>query len=1702
MADDQAKFDLKIGLQVEGGDSAAQRIAALTKQIGGLERQASQMRGLANIPIQMQDLIKSSYGAAKGLGNAKDQAKALSPAISAIGEAVKKTGLSQDILKSVGLDDKSLRAAGKNADGFRGLIENLAKARSRAISASSEYSGKAESLSAERSLLTTNFNREQRLREEAARKAVATDKATEAQKTQVAMAGARERIAVAKRAATSVSDATSKDLTPRRIRAGGRFNEAELAAQAKRLAPYEAEYRSIKDAQARKAAEAAASKQVTPSAPSANVRGVSSGLEGLASAAKNASSALNALAKSARPAGGRGPTKAQTPELIATRMMREMRGGFAKEYAQLHRMERRNEASVFPKSQYAAGSGGSGGPGSPKAPQQLSSAYGQIDKSAAAAARSISQVRSEGDAITGQIKNVLGMAFGYQAIHAVASQLQQVFGHLQGGVVQFNSMLEQATVGFTTLFDNQRKQAEATNELVGENAVGIDFMAMGYDNAKEAAEGVIETIRQFANVTPFRFAEIQESTLRMRAFGFDMQEILYENSESVDQFSGGIVAVGNAVAALGGGADAFRRITYALGQMKQAGRVYQNDMMQLANAGIGGYKYIAEALMKEITTDGKGTQDKVIKGQENLYRQLQSNAIETVRRLTTSGKISGEVASRAILSGLERDFGGGMMAQSKTFAGAFSTVADMSQSLVADSFRPLYNAIRDITYEFSLFLQDPSVRASALAFSDVVEKILVQLKPMGALLMSIGKRIGKDFANAMSSIGSSVGGVGGTFGAFAIGVREIIKLLENDFARTIVATAALIGVAFKFASANPFMVSIGLLITLLGALKMAVNENLFGIGQAFRQMAASIEPMIGIFRDEFLPVLMSVLLTISQGIIAGLSAAFRALAPTISAVAQVLGTVLSVLSKMEPVLRVIGFLLGVSLASKLVIGGISLLTGALFRATVQMRAFNVAAIAASASMSRLQKLSGAALAVGMVGTMATQGAAQSGAISPEAAASLQGIFDITMAFAVLSMVLPTLIAALKAALVAIGAFIAALPLIGLAFQGAVAAVAAAGVGLAAATAGVALAVIAIIAAIGLLIAFLLGKAGEAEDERRNSELKPGDPGYADRVRSRYYDTRGTVLDGSGYYKDSQYASSTVQNGLIRNDLNQRSMVNFRQAERESRYPRVIEQAKSGMRDLTNYQKLLINQQDAANTALKKYNGLLAIAKQRVADALEILQKVAEEVLDDIINPDFENPYALDSGEMVKYEKLLEIEQEMSFTTFENRQGISRSFDEYKDILDSILPLTEDELNAGEVNLKMVNERLKIEKERRKEQERIKALAEAEYDLGLATLQQYDESIDPLQRAIQLRQAQQKYEKDISDLRFEGLENLVDEATNSRDWGRLTEATKERLEEFSKGQELILDEMTRMFEDYNRDIAWILENPDLSWAEKESQIAVKLKELQGKLEERFGITIDMMGAKVTEMNSAMRSVMDAANMKGIDMNVTFAEDLIKNLETKGFKVLISYIMKKYKEVLRLMQLVARATATVEALADPGNQVKALKKNYETTLNTMLSTMVSKGVASDELKGVRAGIKGLAAINEIAPLQTKYNQILDEFAIIASHYPKLFPRYFDKETGDMVIPGFHSGGIMEKNRLSLVGERGPELVLPQSRGLVLNNSISSRLLGMLAGNGGGNGGSNVTINVNNPVIRNDNDIRKLAQEISRVQASQFRTEGGRL
>jgi hypothetical protein len=1740
MADDQSKYNVNIGLNVEGGESAAKSIANLTRQIGGLEKDAEKLRKASNALTDVFSSGKASYESAKGLKTQREQAQALKPAIEGIREALK--GMPQDALKALGIDSKAITAGGKSLEAFDALAKRLGSARKQMIETAGTAGGKATALTSERAALLAESRAVEKIRERVARKAVESDQATAAQRTQVTMANAQKQIATAKQAATQIQQVEAsvarqavssfgRDVSPMR-RPGGTF--APVASQV---------------------VSAAKTAAIDPA-------GAERSISGLAAAANEAAIALRNLPK----------TLAST----ATASKKEL--------ADLHRNMRVSEATVYPRGAYARRSSGGGGGGT-NTPIGVAPAYDSVAKAADGAARSISGVRREQDAIIGQVKNVVGMAFGYQALQAVAGELNQVFGHLKSGIIQFNSMIESTTVGFTTLFKNQAKQAYAAGESLDENKIKIDYLQMGYTDAASAAEGMIKTVREFANVTPFRFAELQESALRMRAFGFELDEVLRKNPET-GEFEGGIVAVGNAVSSLGGGADAFRRITYALGQMKQAGRVYQNDMMQLANAGIGGYRYIADSLKKEISENADGTMKIMSAEDKRLFAQLEDNAIETVRRLTTNGQISGEAAARAILNGLTEDFGGGMEAQAKTFVGAFSTVADMSQSLVADAFKPLYDSIRDTTVAFSEFLQLPAVKKAFDQFAETVEDVVAGLGGIGDTVTDIAQRSFADLTRAIGSVSDKTNSLGNvfqaTFGSIASGIAAIGELLRNDYSRALIVAAAAAKTLLAFGTSNPFLSQIILAISLLGILKTAVDQNINGIGDAFTSLKEEAEPFVAILRDELIPLFGEVANSFLSTVVGVMITGLKAVEPALTMILKLLTAFFKLLAEFKGPIAALGTVLAAGFIGSKILAGIkslsTMITGLIFKfeqlavkarlariamdvppgkrlayqtntrqvfdkKTGQMvdqryltgayRTENIPKTKAGVRQAgQIPEADGGKLArvTGSIGLFAVIAAQITQAVGlPEEIADVAtNIGSSLLMFSMLKSIVPAgTFGAIKTGLtqiflalkryammglapIASGLSRVARAIKGLAVASGVAgglqrlqkalmgytfvataagAIGTAMTGLGAALAAVAVPIAALLAAVGLAFGLSNLAKGAERDSVKENAARAGKT-YSDEEANRIARVGRLAAMGQDVFNPKLVSPEDLAlfkeyyalvNELFSATKKEDSMIAFREGERNmGGVAAKAEETGDHFTTVNEQMKLLVNAQKSAETNQERLNGLLEIARRNLSGATDLMEELANSVLEDMLNPESRtNPYTGIEELGLTLEQQLEIEKELGFTEFENAQGRTKSFEEYRDLLDSIRPLTEDETAAGEINLKQVKERLKVETERRKEQEQINRLAEVEYDLGLATLQQYDESIDPLQRAVNLRQAQKKYTQDISDIQFEGLQGIISEAEASDDFARATAATAKRLKDLKKGQELILNEMRRMFADYNSDIADIMANPNLSSAQKKNAVEERLALLTSELESQFGITEVMLNDKMGEFNSQMEGVLDVLNLEGEDLTVSWGQGLVNGLEAGGFGVLRNYMELQLGKVISL-------AARIKAAADVSDDLASGAANSADTLADKLEERLNNAIRAGKLGptaqiNFRREISNLRKLTDIEAIVNKFNSM----------------------SGKLKAIGFASGGVMPANRLALVGEKGPELVLPERRGLVLNNSISSRLMGMVNGGGsGGSGGNNVTINVNNPVIRSENDIRKLATEISRVQASQFRTQGGRL
>ena len=156
------------------------------------------------------------------------------------------------------------------------------------------------------------------------------------------------------------------------------------------------------------------------------------------------------------------------------------------------------------------------------------------------------------------IGNIFGNAFSVTVGMAMFQAIQNGFRAVVGEAVNFNSMMEQAHIGFTTMLGSA-KHAQAF----------LDEMAF------------------FAARTPFEYPDLLTAARRMMAMGFEAQNVLPT-----------LTAVGNAAAGLGLGAEGINRITLALGQMRAKARVSGEEMRQLAEAGIPAWSILAEAMGK------------------------------------------------------------------------------------------------------------------------------------------------------------------------------------------------------------------------------------------------------------------------------------------------------------------------------------------------------------------------------------------------------------------------------------------------------------------------------------------------------------------------------------------------------------------------------------------------------------------------------------------------------------------------------------------------------------------------------------------------------------------------------------------------------------------------------------------------------------------------------------------------------------------------------------------------------------------------------------------------------------------------------------------------------------------------------------------------------------------------------------------------
>ena len=206
------------------------------------------------------------------------------------------------------------------------------------------------------------------------------------------------------------------------------------------------------------------------------------------------------------------------------------------------------------------------------------------------------------------------------------------------------------------------------------------------------AEQFLGDLARFAAQTPFELPGLVAASKKLLAYGFAAKDIIPI-----------MAAIGDAAAMLGVGQEGIDRLTLAIGQMQAKGKVSGEEMRQLAEAGVPAWKFLADAIGKDIPT---------------------------AMKLAESGAISSTTGINAILTGMQSRFKGGMEGLSQEISGLFSTIKDNVSAVMRElgdklieafDLKARMKALADTLDEFAGYVKNNGLQA---ALRDLIPKEL------------------------------------------------------------------------------------------------------------------------------------------------------------------------------------------------------------------------------------------------------------------------------------------------------------------------------------------------------------------------------------------------------------------------------------------------------------------------------------------------------------------------------------------------------------------------------------------------------------------------------------------------------------------------------------------------------------------------------------------------------------------------------------------------------------------------------------------------------------------------------------------------------------------------------------------------------------------------------------------------------------------
>jgi tape measure domain-containing protein len=243
----------------------------------------------------------------------------------------------------------------------------------------------------------------------------------------------------------------------------------------------------------------------------------------------------------------------------------------------------------------------------------------------------------------------LGGALG----NALSSGISSAFSLGKEAVFGFNSQLQQADIGFTTMLGSAGKSKRFLDQL-----------------------------QQFAKSTPFEFGNLVSNAQNMMGMGIAAKDVIPD-----------LTALGDSVASIGGSAQQVDSVTLAFDQMNAKGTLDMGNMNQLMQNGVPSALKVLAAHYK-VTT-----------GQ--MIEMISTGKIQSSEALPAlvQGIEKGTSATAAL--------GGMMDKQSHTMAGALSNIKDSATQAIAGAFKPVFDAASSSAQGLANFLGSDAINSAS-----------------------------------------------------------------------------------------------------------------------------------------------------------------------------------------------------------------------------------------------------------------------------------------------------------------------------------------------------------------------------------------------------------------------------------------------------------------------------------------------------------------------------------------------------------------------------------------------------------------------------------------------------------------------------------------------------------------------------------------------------------------------------------------------------------------------------------------------------------------------------------------------------------------------------------------------------------------------------------------------------------------------------